>query len=103
MSNYKTEAGNAVVEFIAFGLLALAPISVFAVTQTQVWVAKARVESAATQLARAASLGSPQFSALAQELTLRTPGLVADLVSENCCVVVHAELQGQLATARQVK
>lgn len=100
---FKDETGNALVEFIAFGLLVLAPISVFTVEQSRVWVIKAQAESAATQLARAASLGPTHFESLTRALRAKTPVMQVQLSSTDCCVSVQVELEGQFATARQVK
>ena len=101
-STKPSEAGNALVEFIAFALLVFAPMATFASESANAWVAKQQVVTAATQLARAYALGPGAFEALSTKFRGQYPSLEIETAQSACCVQVMARLGESWATAKQV-
>lgn len=101
-STKPSEAGNALVEFIAFALLVFAPLATFAAESANAWVAKQQAVAAATQLARAYVFGPIAFDALSARFLEQYPSLEIESARSACCVQVMARLGESWATAKQV-
>lgn len=52
--------GNAVVEFVSFAILAIVPISFFAVSSSLEWMRKSELQASASLLARAFAVGGEE-------------------------------------------
>lgn len=101
-STKPSEAGNALVEFIAFALLLFAPLATFAAESANAWVAKQQAETAATQLARAYEFGPISFEALSTRFLEQYPSIEIETTQSACCVQVLTRLGESWATAKQV-
>jgi hypothetical protein len=56
-ANLTRAEGNAVVEFISFSILAIVPISFYAVSSSLEWMRKSELQASASLLARAFAIG----------------------------------------------
>ena len=101
-STKPSEAGNALVEFIAFALLLFAPMATFAAESANAWVAKQQAVTAATQLARAYAFGPVAFEALSARFRGQYPTIRIETTQSRCCVQVLARLGESWASAKQV-
>lgn len=101
-STKPSEAGNALVEFIAFALLLFAPMATFAAESANAWVAKQQAVTAATQLARAYAFGPVAFEALSASFRGQYPTIRIETTQSRCCVHVLARLGESWASAKQV-
>lgn len=101
-STKSSEAGNALVEFIAFALLVFAPMATFASESANAWVAKQQAVTAATQLARAYAFGPVAFETLSARFRGKYPTIRIETTQSRCCVQVLARLGESWATAKQV-
>jgi Flp pilus assembly protein TadG len=98
----KSEAGNAVVEFVAFGFLLLAPLALTATELTAARLDKQVASSAATQLARSYTLGQHQFLELEGTYRAKFPKLQIATSQKPCCIEVAVTLNSAHEVARQV-
>lgn len=96
------DSGNAIVEFIAFGLLIFAPLAMFSAQVTVDWITKEELVGAASQLARAYSVDQSVYAELVDRYRSSQPGLDVAVSTTNCCVEVVARRNGVSAHARQV-
>lgn len=102
LSSNNGERGNAVVEFIAFGVVLFAPIATFAASITAVSIEKQIVSSAAPQLARAFAQGSSSFVELSNRYKARYPAIQIEPKTTACCVQVKVQLGDTREQASQV-
>lgn len=100
-STKPSEAGNALVEFIAFALLVFAPMATFAAESANAWVAKQQAVTAATQLARAYAFGPIAFEALSARFRVQYPSIEIETTQSACCVQVITRMGESWATAKQ--
>jgi hypothetical protein len=98
----RSENGNAVVEFVAFGFLLLAPLSLTATELTTAWLDKQVASSAATQLARSYTLGQHHFLELEGYYRAKFSKLQIEASQTACCVDVAVTLNSAHEVARQV-
>ena len=96
------EQGNAIVEFIAFAMLLLVPLAGFSATVACSWVNKERAVAAATQLARAYSLGQDRFDSAEKAYLAIYPTIQISTDASHCCVLVKVLLAGEKATSKMV-
>jgi len=100
--NSESEAGNAVVEFVAFGFLLLAPLALTATAVTSAWLDKQVASGAASQLARSYALGQHQFLEIEGAYRARFPKLEIATTQTACCINVTVRLNSAQEVARQV-
>lgn len=98
----RAESGNALIEFVAFGVVLFAPIALVATQVSRFWFDKQVAASAATQLARGYSIGQHQFLELESAYVKRYPNLILQTSRTECCIEVEVQLDGVLEKARQV-
>lgn len=96
------DRGNAVVEFIAFGVVLFAPMAAFATSMTTDALQKQIVSSAAPQLARAASSGAFAFDELSRRYLASFSGLQISSTRSDFLVTVSVRLGSTQAVAKQV-
>ena len=96
-----SEAGNALVEFIGFAVLAIAPISIFATSTSIQWVEKAQLQSTAALLARAYYLGGVEGFDLQRELSAK-PGWQIEVQKDEGVVLVTLTSGELEASARGI-
>lgn len=93
--------GNAVVEFLAFALVLLAPVTFFSVSQSLEWATKSELQATAMNLARAYAIGG-QDTFEAQRSLIKSQEW-AVIQSINAPVIEVTVRQGSLeAVARSV-
>ncbi|MEN9731367.1 MAG: hypothetical protein RL488_677, partial [Actinomycetota bacterium] len=100
--NLRSSSGNAILEFIAFGVLVFAPLASFAATTSNNWVAKQEAQNAALQLARGYTIDSTSYLEILDRFRSMYAGLEVSTTITNCCVVVEVLRFGQKGSARQV-
>lgn len=100
-ASFTSDRGNAIVEFIGFAILAIAPIALFATTASLEWVEKSKLQSAATLLARSYYVGGADGFEEQRELSVK-PGWLVSLSKSDGVVTVTVNSGGLSASARGI-
>lgn len=96
-----SERGNALVEFIGFAVLAIAPVALFATSASLEWAEKSELHSAASLLARAYYVGGSEGFDQQRERSLKRDWLVS--FTKDAGVITVTVTSGILtATARGI-
>jgi Flp pilus assembly protein TadG len=99
--NLRSSSGNAILEFIAFGVLVFVPLASFAATTSNNWVAKQEAQNVALQLARAYAIDQTSYLEILDRFRSAYAGLEVSTTLTSCCVVVQVVRSGQKGSARQ--
>lgn len=101
LSSLSNSEGNALVEFIAFAVLVLVPVSSFAVSSSLEWLRKAQLQSAASLLARAYAIGGE--SGMAEQRDQLAGDVLVSVTTTNGVIAVTVIDGASRVTARSVQ
>lgn len=103
MSTKGNDAGNAVIEFVAFAMVLFLPISGFISKLSTTMESKTRALAIASDLARAATLSESSYRELANQSLLEFGEFTFSRQDSACCIAVTVQVSDQQAVARQVR